>query len=395
MMRWNIVSLVGRREIMERAQTRAFMVSTVVLLVVVAGLTVLSTTGGGVTTTTVGAAGPSADALARSAVSRAEAAGVRLKVKHYADIAAVREAVVDDDLSSALVVTPGGGPRLLVGKDASRTAVAVLQGVLAERETRAILAREGIPPDVVRRALAANGPPLDVITPPRTDTSRGIAYLGALLLYLAILTYGFFIAVGIVTEKATRVVEVILSAVRPVELLAGKVVGLGLLSLAQFSLVAVVALGTAVVAGVDLPTGAPLAIGLVVVFSLLGYLLYACAFAVSGSVVSRQEDLQASSAPLTLLLVAGFILTQTALNDPDGTLATVLSLVPLTAPLAMPSRVALTDVPAWQIALAAALTLATAILVLRVAAGIYAATVLRTGQRVPLREALSLGRQSM
>ena len=174
----------------------------------------------------------------------------------------------------------------------------------------------------MQRALAADGPPLDEITPPRDSTSHGIAYLGALLLYLAILTYGFFIAIGIVTEKATRVVEVILSAVRPVELLSGKVVGLGLLSLVQFSLVAVVAFGTALVTGVDLPAGAPLAILLVVVFSLLGYLLYACAFAVAGSVVSRQEDLQGSSAPLTVMLVAGFILTQTALDEPDGTLAT-------------------------------------------------------------------------
>ena len=225
MMRWSIVSLIARREIVERAQTRAFLISTALLLVVVAGLTVLSTAGGGRATTTVGAAGPGAAELARSAVARADAADVRLEVEPYATVAAARTAVADDDLGSAFVVTPAGGPRLLVGKDAPRTAVAILQGVLAERETRAILEREGIAPAVVTRALAANGPPLDVITPPRTGTSQAVAYLGALLLYLAILTYGFFIAIGIVTEKATRVVEVILSAVRPVELLAGKVEG--------------------------------------------------------------------------------------------------------------------------------------------------------------------------
>ena len=393
-MRWKIVSLVARREIVERAQTRAFLISTAVLLVVVAGLTVLSSAGGGVASTTVGAAGPGAADLVRSAGARAESIGVRLEIEPYASPAAARKAIADDELGSALVVTQADGPRLLVGKEAPRTAVTLLQGILAERETRTILQREGIAPDVLQRALAADGPPLDEITPPRDRTSRGIAYLGALLLYLAILTYGFFIAIGIVTEKATRVVEVVLSAVRPVELLSGKVVGLGLLSLVQFSLVAVVAFGTALVTGVDLPAGAPLAILLVVVFSLLGYLLYACAFAVAGSVVSRQEDLQGSSAPLTVMLVAGFILTQTALAEPGGTFATVLSIVPLTAPLAMPSRVALTDVPAWEIALAAALTLGTALLVLRAAAGIYAATVLRTGQRVPLREAFGLRRQN-
>jgi ABC-2 type transport system permease protein len=387
--RREIVSLIARREIEERARTRAFIFSTLFLLIVVAGLTVLSTTGGGGSDATIGAAGPEAAALARSAAPRAAAAGLQLKVKTYRDAAAARHAVQVGDLGSALVVEPSG-TRILVGKDASRTAVTLLQGVLAGREARAQLEGYGVPESVVTKALDTGAPRIDVVTPPRNDTSRGIAYLAALLLYLAILTYGLFIATGIVTEKATRVVEVILSAVRPIELLAGKVVGLGLLSLGQFSLVAVVALATAEVAGVSLPEGAPLAIVLAVVFSLLGYLLYACAFAVAGSIVSRQEDLQSSSAPLTLILVGGFILTQTSLASPRGTLSTVLSIVPLTAPLAMPSRVALTDVPTWEIVLSAGLTLATALVVLRLAAGIYAATVLRMGQRVALRDALRL-----
>jgi ABC-2 type transport system permease protein len=389
MIRKEIVALVARREIDERARTRAFALGTVFLLIVVAGLTALSTSGGGGSSATIGAAGPGAEALARSAAPRAAAAGLHLRVRRYRDVAAARTAVDNGNLGSALVMEPSG-TRILTGKDASRTAVTLLQGVLAGRQARAVLDAAGVSPTVAARALSARGPTIEVIAPPRNDTSKGIAYLAALLLYLAILTYGLFIASGIVTEKSTRVVEVILSAVRPVELLAGKIIGLGLLSLGQFSLVAIVALVTAEVAGVSLPVGAPLAIVLAVVFSLLGYLLYACAFAVAGSIVSRQEDLQTSSAPLTLLLVGGFILTQTALSDPHGTLSRVLSIVPLTAPLAMPSRVALTDVPAWEIALSAGLTLVSALLVLRLAAGIYSATVLRMGQRLPLREALRL-----
>jgi ABC-2 type transport system permease protein len=389
-MRPQIVALIARREIEERGRTRAFLFSTGLLLVVVAGLTVLSTSGSGGSSTTIGAAGPGAVALAQTATPRAAAAGLQLSVRRYADPAAARQAVRDGNLGSALVVEPTGA-RIVVGKDASRTAVALLQGVLAERQARTLLTQAGVSPSVASRALGARGPAIDVITPPHNGTSRGIAYLAALLLYLAILTYGLFIATGIVTEKATRVVEVILSAVRPIELLSGKVIGLGLLSLGQFGLVAIVAFVTAQVAGVDLPTGAPLAIVLAVVFSLLGYLLYACAFAVAGSLVSRQEDLQSSSSPLTLILVGGFILTQASLSDPNGTLSEVLSIVPLTAPLAMPSRVALADVPAWQIVLAAGLTLLLALLVLRLAASIYSATVLRMGQRLPLLEALRLG----
>lgn len=387
-----IVSLVARREIRERAYTRAYVASTAVLLALVVGLTLLSTVGGGGSSASIGTAGPGAAALARSAGPRASAADLQLKPKAYPDVAAARKAVRDGDIGSALVVTASGGARLLVGKDASRTAVALVQGVLAEGQAVSILTRAGVSRTVATRAIGTPGPPIEVITLPRTGTSRGIAYVAALLLYLAILTYGVFISSGIVTEKATRVVEVILSAVRPIELLAGKVVGLGLLSLSQFGLLAVVALGTAEIGGVDLPTGAPLAIALAVLFSLLGYLLYACAFAVAGSLVSRQEDLQSASAPLTIVLVAGFVLTQFTLSSPNGTLAKTLSLIPPTAPLAMPSRVALSDVPAWQIALSAGLTLATALVVLRIAASVYTATVLRMGQRVPLREALRLGR---
>jgi ABC-2 type transport system permease protein len=389
-MRSQIVALIARREIDERARTRAFVFSTILLLIVVAGLTVLSTTGGGGSSTTIGAAGPGTAALARTAAPRAHAAGLRLKVKPYADLAAARTAVRDGDLGSALLVEPAG-TRIVVGKDASRTAVTLVQGVLAERQAQTVLRNAGVSPSVAARALGARGPTIEEITPPRTGTSKGIAYLAALLLYLAILTYGLFIATGIVTEKATRVVEVILSAVRPIELLAGKVIGLGLLSLGQFGLVAIVAFLTAELAGVDLPTGAPLAIVLAVGFSLLGYLLYACAFAVAGSLVSRQEDLQTSSAPLTMILVGGFLLTQASLSDPDGRLSEVLSIVPLTAPLAMPSRVALTDVPVWEIVLAAGLTLVLALYVLRLAASVYSATVLRMGQRLPLVEALRLG----
>ncbi len=202
------------------------------------------------------------------------------------------------------------------------------------------------------------------------------------------ITYGYFIAMGIVAEKASRVIEVLLSAVTPNEILTGKVAGLGLLSLAQFGLLAIVGFIAASVAGVDLPSGGAEAIILAVVFSLLGFLLYACAYAVTGSLVSRQEDLQSSSMPLTLVLVAAYILTQSALASPHGTLLTALSIIPVTAPIAMPARVALVDVPIWEIVLAAALTLVTALLVLRLAAAIYRATVLRMGQRVPLREAL-------
>jgi ABC-2 type transport system permease protein len=371
-MRRDVVALVARREISERVQQRAFRVATVLMLVLVVALVFLSKIGSGSQSATIGVAGPGAADLAQLAQPRATAAGLELQLRSYPSPQAARSAIEDGSLGTALVVQ-GGRPRLLVGSDASRTAVLLLQGTLAAHE------RGGAPPP---------GPQIEQISPPHTRTSRGIAYLSTLLLYLVTITYGYFIAMGIAGEKASRVIEVILSAVSPNEILTGKVAGLGLLSVAQFGLLAVVGLVTASAAGVDLPSGGAEAIILAVVFSLLGFLLYACGYAVTGSLVSRQEDLQSSSMPLTLLLVAGYILTQSALASPRGTLLTALSIIPVTAPIAMPARVALVDVPAWEIVLAAVLTLIAALLVLRLAAAIYQATVLRMGQRIPFREAL-------
>jgi ABC-2 type transport system permease protein len=371
-MRRSVVTLVARREINERVQQRAFRIATALMLLLVVGLVFISKIGGDSQSATIGVAGPGAADLARLAQPRAEAAGLELKIRSYPSPQAARSAIEDESLGTALIVQ-AGRQRLLVGSQASRTAVLLLQTTLAEHE---------------RGGAAPPGPQIEEISPPRTGTSRGIAYLSTLLLYLVTITYGYFIAMGIAGEKASRVIEVILSAVTPNEILTGKVAGLGLLSLAQFGLLAIVGLVAASAAGVDLPSGGAEAIILAVVFSLLGFLLYACGYAVTGSLVSRQEDLQSSSMPLTLILVAAYILTQSALAAPHGTLLTALSIIPVTAPIAMPARVALVDVPLWEIVLAGALTLVTALLVLRLAAAIYRATVLRMGQRIPFREAL-------
>ena len=266
----------------------------------------------------------------------------------------------EGDLGSALVVEPSG-TRIARRQGRVAYAVTLLQGVLAGREARAQLQGYGVPASVISEgARRRRRRTIEEITPPRNDTSRGIAYLAALLLYLAILTYGLFIATGIVTEKATRVVEVILSAVRPDRAARGQGRRARAAEPRQFWLVAVVALVTAEVAGVSLPAGAPLAIVLAVVFSLLGYLLYACAFAVAGSIVSRRRTAElerpAHADPRRRLHPHPGLALEPARHPLHRALDR-----PLTAPLAMPSRVALTDVPTWEIVLSAGLTLATAL----------------------------------
>ncbi len=135
------------------------------------------------------------------------------------------------------------------------------------------------------------------------------------------------------------------------------------------------------------------AVALSVVWFLLGYAFYAAAFAVAGALVPRQEELQSSTTPLTMLILislfAGFIVT----GDPDGTLAHVCAFIPTTAPITMPGRIILGAAPAWEIAASVAVMIAATAALIPLAGRIYAAVVLRTGSAVKLSEALRLARR--
>jgi len=127
------------------------------------------------------------------------------------------------------------------------------------------------------------------------------------------------------------------------------------------------------------------AVGVVMLWFLLGFALYSCAFAVAGALVPRQEEIQAVTAPLTILILASFFLSFGALDDPSSTLARVLSLIPPSAPMVMPVRLIAGNVPAWEVVLSIALTAAAAAALIALAARVYGAAVLRTGSRVTLR----------
>jgi ABC-2 type transport system permease protein len=210
------------------------------------------------------------------------------------------------------------------------------------------------------------------------------------LLYLALLLYGSMVAQGVVEEKSSRVVELLLATVRPWQLLSGKVLGLGLVGLIQLFAVGMVGLLLAILTQVVTLTGAAagtLAWGLL--WYLLGYLLYATVFAAVGSLVSRQEDVQSVLMPITMVLVMAFVLGFAVLTrSPTGPTATVLSLLPPLSPILMPGRIALAAVPPWQVALAIALTVATVALLARVGGVVYRNSVLHMGPRLRLRDVL-------
>jgi ABC-2 type transport system permease protein len=215
------------------------------------------------------------------------------------------------------------------------------------------------------------------------------AVIGIAVLYGLLILFGQFVAQGVVEEKSSRVVELLLATMRPWQLLAGKILGLGMLGLAQIVLVVAVGVGGALTFHVvDVPADLVGTAVSVVAWFVLGYAFYASIFAVAASLVSRQEDLAAVLMPTTLVLVASLFIGIQAAGDPGGTLATVTSYVPGLSPLVMPVRQAAGQVELWEIALAVVLMLVAIALVVRLGGRVYAGALLRTSGRTKLREAL-------
>jgi ABC-2 type transport system permease protein len=228
-----------------------------------------------------------------------------------------------------------------------------------------------------------------------TDAEVLTAMLGASLLLATLAVYGQWVVTGVVEEKANRVVEVIVAAVRPRHLLAGKVIGIGLLGLFQVTLIGGLA-AILLAAGVfDAPASLGASVALVVPWFALGFALYAVAYAAAGAVASRSQDANSAGMPVTYTLVTAFFLGYVVLTvNANGALAHLLTVFPLTAPLVLPARSALVGVPLWEHVLAVATVLATIYFLIRIAGRIYEGCLLRSGPRLDLRAALHLARNS-
>jgi ABC-2 type transport system permease protein len=288
-------------------------------------------------------------------------------------------------VDGVLMADGGGAPELLVEQSADGALQAVVQGAVSELAVAEQLAQAGLTglqvPEVSVTALDPDS---------GQEGQRAVtALIGVALLYGLLIMFGQFVAQGVVEEKASRVVELLLATMKPWQLLAGKILGLGLLGLAQIVLIAVVGVAGALTFDlVDIPGELVGTAVSVVLWFVLGYAFYAAIFAVAASLVSRQEDLNTVVMPTMLLLVAAFIVGFQAAAAPTGTLAVVTSYVPGLSPLVMPVRQAAGEVAAWEAALAVVIMLAAIAVVVRIGGRIYAGALLRTGGKLKMREAL-------
>jgi ABC-2 type transport system permease protein len=384
------IGLVARRELSEGMRSRAWRASLAIQIALVAGIAILSiTTSGddGPSSRQVAVAGPQAERIVAKARTQQEAYGIRLEVSREPSAAAARQAVRDEDADVAL-----SRRGLVTGESPDDALVVLLQNASRLVQGEARLRRAGLSQAAARAALEPAPLRATEIETGEGEGGTGLAYLGALLLYVALITFGYAVASSVISEKSSRVVEVILSAIRPHQLLAGKVIGVGLLGLLQITAIAVIGLAITVPAGdFSLPASTPETIALVLVYFVLGYVFYGCAFAGASALVSRQEDSQATTTPLLVLLIGAYLATNAALDDPQSGLAQLGTFLPPMAPLVVPGRAAQGALPLWELAVSLALMVVAIYLVVRLAGRIYERSVLRFGTPVKLREALGRG----
>jgi ABC-2 type transport system permease protein len=388
MSRWQATRLVMRRELGERIREKSFLVSTGISVLIIGVVALLpSFLGDGPDELTVGAVGAEQQVLAHALEdSTTGSDDLRIEARDVGDEAEARREVEAGNIDAALI----GESRVVVDEELTPDFRALLQTTLQQDRILEAFADAGVDQERAQQAISPALIEVEELNPPspHRDDRRTVAAVGAFLLFGQIFGYGFWVSMGVVEEKSSRVVEVLLSKIRPSQLLAGKVIGIGILGLVQLAAIAAFGIAIALITNViELPPGTIGTVGLVFLYFIIGYAFYSCSFAVAGAIVSRQEELQSTTAPMSLMLYASFFLAFFALSNPDSVMAQVASYVPMSAPLTMPQRVAYGSATGVEAALSIALSIAVTVLLIPLASRLYSGAILRMGSQVKLKEA--------
>ncbi len=387
---WRLVAL---REFTGRVRDRGFLVSTGITVAILTVFLLIQTFAGGGTTSFDLGVGPGTEQLGNAVVDAGRAQGLDVRTHAFGDAGRARSAVVDDSVDAALIVE-NGRTTVLGSQEVPDPLLTAVEEAAASTSIKEALAAAGRSPGEIAQIADPSPIPVRMLTPPdpNRQTNRAVSLVALILLYGQLLGYGVWVAAGVIEEKASRVVEVLLAAIRAKQLLAGKIVGIGALGLMQLVAIAIYAIVLATAIGaLDVPRHALSALALALGWFVLGFTFYACLFAVAGSLVSRMDELQNATVPLNLLIIASFFISLGAVGSPSSPTAVIASLVPFSAALAMPVRIIFGGVPLWQIALSLAGIAASVAALVPVAGRMYTGAVLRMGPRVKLRDAWRAG----
>ncbi len=396
--------LIARREYLERIRAKSFLIMTILIPILMGGLLF----GGAVINSRIGS---NHIAVVTDNPQFAEDLKTELSGKNrqaIVDVYSPTEPGVRDlldqrmqkrsiGLGGYLWVTPPapGQSRGTYEWDPKAKADIVTKSRVADA-VRGVLARETL----AQRGMSATEvndllKPVELKPPPKDRKNSDAAFISAyglfFLMYFVILFYGMNVARSIIEEKTSRVFEVMLSKVRPAEMMAGKVIGVGSVGLTQVGIWIAVALVAFKIQGlateVDaLPTPGQLVC--FVIFFILGYILYSSIAAALGAMTNSEQELQQMNMFLMLPLIACSVVIFRVVTDPDGPISVFMSFVPFCTPLIMYTRIIVHQPPVWQIVLSIVLLIATIYVILWIASRIYRVGVLMYGKKPNLPEIL-------
>ncbi len=377
------VLLVARREIRARLHQRGYLIGVAVtLLIIVAASIAPKLIKGSSTDYDLAVVGTNATQLTASLQSEANARGLKITV-HPATAAQADSKVKAGKWDAAII-----DDRQIVAQSDTSTATALLQAAHQALAIATALHEAGLSDQQIQRAYDVPTLSVQTITNEHQAQRRALATIIVVALFAQLVTFCTWVAVGVVEEKSSRVVEVLLSAIKPLQLLTGKLLGIGSLAVGQTVLMGAVALiATRAADTLKIPGGGWDVIAIAVVAFVLGFGFFAALASALASTVSRQEEVSGVLAPMTVILMVCYFASFTVTGSPDSTLARVLSMVPPVSCIAMPARIAGGHVPLLDIAIAFVAAVVAVLLVLMLAARIYRSSILHTGDKLSLRRA--------
>ena len=374
------VRLVATREILERGRSRGYLLSLLFTLLVLGAGFILPSILLSDQTRKLAVVEPTPAGLEAAVQQAADELGATVAISTLADRASAEDAVKSDQVAAALVVPAdlSGPGELIVHQSPSSEVQAVANRAV-------VLLRASNVQDLLTQ------PEVTALEPPSASDTTAIIFAnaGIILMFIGIFSYGTWVLTGVVEEKQSRVVEVVLSTVRPRDLLMGKVLGIGLLALLQLAVLVTAGLLAVQISGrLVLP---PTTVGAVVqllTWFILGFALYSTTMGFLGSLASRVEDASNASMPVTMTATACYLASIILVaQDPDGLLARVMTFFPPSAPMVVPLRTALGAIEPWEVGLSIVIMLAAIWVLFVVGARVYAGAVLQVGSRMKIRDA--------
>jgi ABC-2 type transport system permease protein len=386
------IGLVAARELLTRVRGRVFKTGTLLVLVVIsAAIVIPALLGGKANVQQVGVAGPLSAPVRAAVVADGPGAGTQVELVSEPGAQAAAADLRAGRISLAVV----DGRQVIDARADAGTGTSTA-AQLAQAVARTVGTAEALQAarlSAAQAAVIADARPLPVSSlqpggPGKTQ--RNATYVGLVLLVFMLTQYNAWTLTGVLEEKSSRIAEVLLAAITPARLLAGKVLGIGLTVFVQVALaVAVAAVEVKATHSGALAAVTPEAVASVLTWLVLGYAFYSWLYAAAGSTVDRQEQAQSLLLPLAVPVFFGFFMADATITSGNPSVFfDVLAYLPPTAPFAMPVLVGLGAVSWWQFALSAVISVACTFGVARLATAVYRASILRAGPRVPLRELL-------